>query len=200
MEIGGLAMQRESVKKLFKKIPPLETDRLVLRKMKISDYADMYEYARLETVTKYLLWRSHPDAHYTRDYLSYIQSRYRAGEFYDWAVIHKDTGKMIGTCGFAELDFENNSAEIGYVINPAFWKKGYATEAVKKVLEFGFYELNLHRIEARYIVGNDVSRRVMEKCGMSFEGIHRSSLFVKEQYVSVGFCAITADEYIKIRY
>lgn len=190
-------MQKDSIIKLFKRIPTLETDRLVLRKMKVSDYADMYEYSRLDTVTEYLLWRSHPDARYTRDYLSYIQGQYRAGDFYDWAIVHKESGKMIGTVGYARLDFENNSAEIGYVLNPDYWRRGYATEAVAKVIDYGFHELNLHRIEARYIVGNEVSRRVMEKCGMTFEGIHRSSLFVKDEYVSVGYCAVTADDYIK---
>ncbi len=189
-------MQKDSVLKMFKKIPTIETDRLILRKLKVADYADMYEYSRLDRVTEFLLWNSHPDARYTRDYLSYIQSQYRVGEFYDWAVIHKETNKMIGTCGFAKLDFENNSAEIGYVLNPDFWRCGYATEAVKKIIDFGFHVLNLHRIEARYIVGNEVSRSVMEKCGMVFEGIHRSSLFVKDKYVSVGFCAITGAEYI----
>lgn len=189
-------MQKDSVLKMFKRIPTIDTDRLVLRKLKISDYADMYEYSRLDSVTQYLLWNSHPDSRYTRDYLSFIQSQYRAGEFFDWAVIHKETGKMIGTCGFARLDFENNSAEIGYVLNPEFWRRGYATEAVKKIIDFGFHTLNLHRIEARYIVGNEVSRHVMEKCGMTFEGIHKSALFVKDSYVSIGYCAITADEYI----
>lgn len=189
-------MQKDSVLKIFKKIPTIETDRLFLRRLKISDYADMYEYSRLDSVTKYLLWNSHPDARYTRDYLAYIQSQYRAGEFYDWAIVHKETNKMIGTCGFARLDFDNNSAEIGYVLNPEFWRMGYATEAVKKIIDIGFHTLNLHRIEARYIVGNEVSRHVMEKCGMTFEGVHKSSLFVKDSYVNVGYCAITADEYI----
>lgn len=189
-------MQKDSVLKTFKRIPTIETERLLLRRMKISDYTDMYEYSCLDSVTKYLLWNSHPDARYTRDYLAYIQSQYRAGEFYDWAVVHKETNKMIGTCGFARLDFENNSAEIGYVLNPDFWRRGYATEAVKKIIDFGFHTLNLHRIEARYIVGNEVSRRVMEKCGMTYEGVHRASLFVKDSYVNVGYCAITAEEYI----
>lgn len=192
-------MQKDSALKLFRKIPTLETDRLVMRKLKVSDYADMFEYSKQDVVTKYLLWRSHPDARYTRDYLAFIQSQYRSGNFFDWALVEKTSGKMIGTCGFARLDFENNLAEIGYVINPAFWGKGYATESVRKVIEFGFERMNLHRIEARYIIGNEVSRSVMEKCGMVFEGIHRSSLYVKEEYVSVGYCAITADDYIKNR-
>ena len=193
-------MQKETVTKIFKRIPTLETDRFILRKIKVSDYLDMYEYSKLESVTKYLLWRCHPDERYTRDYLSYVQSQYRAGEFYDWAIIDKESSKMIGTCGFAKLDTENNCAEIGYVINPDYWRRGIATECVRKVIDFGFNELNLHRIEARYIVGNEVSRRVMEKCGMVFEGIHKSSLFVKDEYVSVGFCAITYDDYLNIRY
>jgi len=189
-------MQKDMIYKTFKRIPSIETDRLILRKLKVSDFEDMYEYSKSDEVTKYLLWRSHPDEQYTRDYLKYIQSRYRAGDFFDWALEHKETGKMIGTCGFAKLDYDNNSAEIGYVINPAFWHKGYASEAVKKVIDFGFHTLNLHRIEARYIVGNEFSRKVMEKCGMIFEGIHRSSLMVKDSFVSVGYCAITADDYI----
>ncbi len=192
-------MQKENAIKIFKKIPTLETDRLVLRRLKVSDYADMYEYSKSSVVTKYLLWREHPDIRYTRDYLGFIQSQYRSGNFYDWAIVEKNSKKMIGTCGFARLDFENNSAEIGYVINPEFWRHGYATEAVKKVMEFGFDTLNLHRIEARYIVGNEVSRRVMEKSGMVFEGIHKSSLYVKNEYVSVGYCAITSDDYVNNR-
>lgn len=193
-------MQKDNVIKLFKKIPVLESERLILRRLKVSDYSDMYEYSKNKDVTRYLLWREHPDVRYTRDYINYLQSQYRAGNFYDWALIHKESGKMIGTCGFARLDFDNNSAEVGYVVNPDYWRKGYATEAVKKVIDFGFRNLNLHRIEARYIVGNEVSRRVMEKCGMTFEGVHRSSLFVKDRYVSVGYCAITGDEYIERNY
>ena len=190
-------MQKETAIKIFKKIPTIETERLVLRKLKVSDYADMYEYSKMKEVTKYLLWKEHPDIRYTRDYIAFIQSQYRAGNFYDWALIDRQSNKMIGTCGFARLDFENNSAEIGYVINPKFWGSGYATEAVKRVIEFGFENMNLHRIEARYIIGNEVSRRVMEKCGMTFEGIHNSSLYVKGEYVSVGYCAIVAEDYIK---
>ena len=67
---------------------------------------------------------------------------------------------MIGTCGFSSFDFANNSAEVGYVINPAYQKRGYAPEALLEVMMFGFMELNLHRIEARYMDGNDASRKI----------------------------------------
>ena len=102
---------------------------------------------------------------------------------------------MIGTCGFTSFDFENNSAEVGYVLNSGYWHFGLAPEALFEVMKFGFMILGLHRIEARYIVGNENSRRVMEKLGMRFEGVSRESMFVKGKYVSVGKCAILRSEF-----
>ena len=81
------------------------------------------------------------------------------------------------------------------MLNPAFWHRGIAAEAVRRVLDFGFTILDLHRIEAKFMVGNDNSRRVMEKSGMTFEGILRDSLFIRNRYVSVGVCSITEAEF-----
>ncbi len=192
-------MKKSSVFSLFSNIPTLTTERLTLRRMKPSDSDDMFEYARLSDVTEYLLWSPHKCREQTKDYLHYIQKSYRAGNFYDWAVVLNDEKKMIGTCGFTTLDFTHNVAEIGYVLNPRYWGRGIATEAVMRVMDFGFMELNAHRIEAKYMVGNDSSRRVMEKCGMTFEGVMRSSMFVKGKYRDIGICSIISDEYMKMR-
>lgn len=190
-------MNRDTIYKIFGRIPTLETERLILRKMRTSDTRDMYEYSRLPKVTKYLLWDPHESSSQTLEYLEYLQTRYRLGDFYDWGVVFRESGKMIGTCGFTRFDFENNSAEVGYVLNPDFWGRGIAAEALKRVMHFGFMELNLHRIEARYMSENSKSRRVMEKCKMKFEGIKRSSLYVKGQYHDVGSCSILSEEFIK---
>ncbi len=189
-------MNRDEICKIFRDPPKMVTERLILRKMKRSDSHDMYEYAKNPIVTKFLLWDPHPDELYTERYLEYINSLYRDGDFYDWAVTLKNSKKMIGTCGFTKFDFQNNCAEIGYVINPDFWGQGIAPEAIRSVMRFGFISLNLHRIEARYIYGNEQSRKVMEKCGMTFEGYKRSSLFVKGEYKTIGSCAIISDEFI----
>ncbi len=182
-----------SIKNVFRNPPILKTERLVLRKMEKGDYKDMFEYASIESLTKYLTWEPHPDKTYTLRYLSYVQSKYRAGEFYDWAVTYN--GKMIGTCGFTTLSDEHRKGEIGYVIAPDYQNMGIATEAVKKVLEFGFNTLGLHRIEAHYMEGNSASRHVMEKAGMHYEGTLRESMFVKGRYVSVGICSILRSEF-----
>ena len=162
-------MKREKIYKIFSNMPNLCTERLVLRKMCVSDTEDMFDYARRENLTKYLLWSPHNTSGYTRDYLKYIETRYKAGDFYDWAVIERSSGRMIGTCGFTRIDTQNDTGEIGYVLNPDFHGKGYGTEAAQEVIRFGFDTIGLHRIEAKFMQGNDASLHVMEKIGMSFE-------------------------------
>ena len=142
-------MKKELIYRLFSHIPTLETERLILRSMRVSDAADMYEYARRPSVTEYLTWDPHTSEDVTREYLIYVGQRYRTGDFYDWSVICKNDGRMIGTCGFTSFNCPADSAEIGYVLNPAFQGRGLATEAVRRVLAFGFDELSLHRIHYR---------------------------------------------------
>lgn len=183
-------MKRETVYRVFSQMPSLDTERLLLRPLCVSDAEDMYDYARRSDVTEYLLWSAHPDVTYTRDYLSYIEERYTAGRFYDWAVVDKKSGRMIGTCGFTAIDAPNDAGEIGYVLHPDYHGKGVATEAATRVLRFGFEELGLHRIEAKFMMGNDASLHVMEKLGMHFEGYRRDGLLVKGRYRTIGVCSL----------
>ena len=190
-------MKKETVYKIFSNMPTIKGERLTLRQMHPIDAEDMYSYAQREDVTEYLLWSPHPSMSYTRDYLKYIQGRYALGDFYDWAIIDRESRRMIGTCGFTRINVENRSGEIGYVLNPEFWGKGYAFEATSLVLEFGFAELELHRIEARFMQGNERSLGLMRKLGMSFEGYHADEIFVKGSYRTVGVCALLRDQYFK---
>ncbi|MBQ8415822.1 MAG: GNAT family N-acetyltransferase, partial [Clostridia bacterium] len=98
-------------------------------------------------------------------------------------------------CGFTAFHCASDCAEVGYVLNPEYWGKGIAPEALLAVMEFGFETLGLNRIEARFIEENERSRRVMEKVGMTFEGVMREGMLVKGSYVNVGICSILADEW-----
>ncbi len=191
-------MKREKIYKIFSAMPTLRTERLILRPMKESDANDMFDYAQREDVTTYLLWSPHQSLSYTRDYLKYIESRYKAGDFYDWAVIEQSSGKMIGTCGFTRIDTPNNVGEIGYVLNPDYHRMGYGTEAASEALRFGFDVIGLHRIEAKFMLGNEASRHVMDKLGMTFEGFRRESMLVKGKYRTIGICAVLSEEYRKL--
>ena len=189
-------MKRESICRIFSNIPKMETERLILRKIVIDDVEDMYEYSKDNSVTEYLTWSAHIDRSYTLEYINYLQARYKTGDFYDWGVVVKESGRMIGTCGFTRFDYVNNSAEIGYVLNSDYHGHGIATEAVTKILEFGFDRLNLNRIEGRYMVENAASRRVMEKCGMRFEGVRREGMLIKGKYRDIGVCSILNKEFV----
>ncbi|MBQ8356424.1 MAG: GNAT family N-acetyltransferase [Clostridia bacterium] len=188
-------MKQETLYNIFSHFPQLETERLLLRALRVTDAPDMYDYAKRPEVTRYLLWNPHPDITHTRRYLEYLGGRYRLGQFYDWALISKKDHRMIGTCGFVRFDCPHNCAEIGYVLNPDYHGRGLMPEAARRVMQFGFSVLGLHRIEARYMVENTPSRHVMEKLGMTFEGVRRSSMLVKGLYRDIGICAILANEF-----
>lgn len=189
-------MTKEEINRIFTHIPELETDRLLLRRILPEDAADMYEYSSDKDVTRFLLWDVHPDYFYTQDYIEYLQERYSLGDFYDWAIVLKEENKMIGTCGFTNMDLPNSCAEIGYVINPSFRGHGYAAEAAKKVIQFGFSSLFFERISAICMKENNASLRVMQKCGMIFEGTLRNAVYVKGEYRSVSVCSILKDEFL----
>lgn len=188
-------MKKEKIYRVFSHLPELHTPRLTLRRMMVADTGDMYEYACRQDVTRYLTWYPHPDREYTREYLQYLGKRYAAGMFYDWAVVYEPDCKMVGTCGFTAFHPANDCAEVGYVLNPEYWGKGIATEALTRVLQFAFEELGVNRVEARFMEDNVRSRRVMEKVGMRFEGVMREAMLVKGGYVSVGICSILRSEW-----
>lgn len=183
------------VLEIFTRIPTLYTDRLVLRKMTVRDADDMYEYSKRPEVSRYLLWSPHRDIKVTRNYLRYLQGQYAHKNFHDWAVTLKSTGKMIGTCGFSHIDLENNSAEIGYVLNSDYWGCGYAAEAVDRVLNFGFETLGFNRIFARILDGNAQSVRVAEKNRMRYEATHKNAIIVKGEYKTYHEYAILKNEF-----
>ena len=176
--------------------PVLDGKRIIMRKITKADAQDMYRYSSRPEVTKYLLWHPHESLAFTKRYLDEVMRQYKGHNFFDFAVISKEDGRMIGTCGFTTLDTANHSGEIGYVLSPDYWGLGLASEAVDMILRFAFCNLGLHRVEARYMPGNAASRRVMEKNQMIFEGVTRDGIYVKGAYQDVGKCAILRDEYL----
>lgn len=89
------------------------------------------------------------------------------------------------------------SAEVWFKIHKDFWRKGYTTEALTKLLEFGFNELKLHRIEAGCAVENIASSKVLEKVGMIREGMKRKNLPIREEWKDNYFYAILEEDFNK---
>lgn len=182
---------------LASKLPTLETERLLLRKISKRDIRDIFEYSNDPRTSKFLMWYPHYSIRDTKRQVRAILKRYKKGNLYEYAVVLKSSGKMIGTCGFTKIEPLDDKAEIGYVINPRFWEKGLATEAVKKIIAYGFEELGLERIEARFIEGNVRSFALMERVKMTLEGFIRHGIKSKGKFHNVGVCSILSDEYFK---
>ena len=95
----GEFMDDRSYRGLFGDLPELKTERLTLRKMEMSDANDMYSYASLDEVTRYLLWTPHLNIDETKGYIEYVRREYRKGSVADWAISLDSESRMIGTVG-----------------------------------------------------------------------------------------------------
>ena len=159
----------------------------------------MFEYSRDPDVTKYLTWSCHSSVKETERYIKLLQKKYTQGVFNDFGLIHRESGKFIGTCGFTSFDYENNTAEIGYVLAKPYWGKGYAAEAARAVMEFGFETFGLNGYCAKCMEGNDASMRVMQKVGMSFEGIYKNGMFIKGAYKTIIVYNVSKEKYYSLK-
>ena len=184
-----------SLDELLADLPVLETDRLLLRKASLDDAADIFEYASDHEVPRFMPWEPHQSIQTTYEYLEHVLDGYRQHSPGPWALVHKRDAKMIGTCSFGSWERDHRRAEIGYVLNRRYWGQGYMAEAVRAIIAFGFRELGLNRIQARCDVPNIGSARVMEKAGMSFEGVLRQQLFSKGSYRDMKMYSILRSEW-----
>ena len=167
----------------FASLPDLETSRLVLRPLKMKDAKDIFAYASDPDVARYVLWEPHKTVADTRNYIRYIRALYHRGLPASWAVTLRESGQVIGTIGFMWYSDANSAAEIGYSFSKAHWNMGYATEALRAVIDSVFRTLPVNRLEAQHDVRNPASGRVMEKCGMRKEGVLRQRIKNKGEFV-----------------
>ena len=105
-------MNNMNFRRVFRDLPKLETDRLILKKISVSDAEDMYSYASLNSVTRFLLWSPHLNIEDTRGYIEFLNRQYKKGTYADWGVFLKSEGRLIGTTGFADFDFEKGTVSI----------------------------------------------------------------------------------------
>lgn len=175
---------------VFSSLPVLDTKRLRLRPLSMRDEKDMYRYASDPAVSRHVLWDAHESPRDTRSALRAAIRQYRNGAPGSFAIERRSDRRMIGTIGFMWVNTEYRSAEVGYSLARDCWNQGYATEALSAVLRFGFATLRLNRIEAQHETSNPASGRVMQKCGMTYEGTLRSRVFNKGHFSDVRLYAI----------
>ncbi len=185
---------------IFSNLPTIETERILLRKMSLNDAKDMFEYAQDSQVSKYITWYAHHSIQDSKLFLQDTINNYQNNQVSSWGIVHKAEQKFIGTAGFIDWNIEQARAEIGYTLSGKYWGKGYMTEVVNAIIYFGFTTMMLNRIEARCVIENIASARVMEKVGMKYEGILRQCMFIKGKYRDLKIYSILKDEFSAKKY
>lgn len=154
----------------------LETERLILRQMKVSDAEDMFNnWSSDPEVTKFLTWPPHASLEVTRATVERWGNSYSDPTFYNWAIELKAEGIVVGNISVVRMNEKVESADIGYCMGTVWWGKGIMAEALKAVIDYLFAEVGLNRVAACHDKNNPNSGRVMDKAGMQVEGILRAS-------------------------
>lgn len=159
------------------------TQRLVLREFVEEDWAAVLAYQQDGSYLRYYPWTDRTEA----DARSFVQT------FIEWqcevprrrfqlAVTLKDCGTLIGNCGIRRKPDNGWEADIGYELAPECWGQGYATEAARALVNFGFRDLGLERISSWCIADNAASARVLERLGFRQEGRLRSNEYFKGRW------------------
>ena len=175
----------------------IATERLILRRFEYSDIDSMLRNWIGDEETQWGYGEPcYPTPEAVRELFDakYIAS-YPREDYYRWAVIEKASGECIGQIAFFSVDTKNEHGEIEYVIGPSFQGKGYATEMTRAVIAYGFEKINFHRIEIDCRTTNEASRRVIEKCGLTYEGVFRDFFWRRDHFEGRRVFSILKREY-----
>lgn len=155
----------------------IETDRLILRRYVIEDADAMYKnWASDSEVTKFLMWQPHPSVDVSRGIIEDWLKEYSDEKYYHWAIVLKANGdEPIGGISVVHMNEDISMVHIGYCLGRAWWRRGIMSEALKAVMDFMFDTVEVNRVEARHDPRNPNSGKVMQKCGMKYEGTLRSA-------------------------
>ena len=180
----------------------IETERLILRRWKLDDINDFYEYVKEPAVMLRANLLPSPNRSEAIQLLSlYV----RSNEF--WAITLKSTGKVLGQLKIypdnnrGKYSKRNTAKFINYALAEKHWGNGYMTEALKAAVEFAFTEMETEILTAFHFPENTASRRVLEKCGFRYETtLENGILGVDNEYHTAVYHSITKDDYFNTGY
>jgi [ribosomal protein S5]-alanine N-acetyltransferase len=176
--------------------PTLTTKRLTLRPFVLDDAWDVERLAGMREIADTTLNIPHPyPVGAATRWIETHALAWAAGTGVTYAIVETANGKLTGVVSLMQIHREHRRAELGYWIAVDRWNKGFATEASASILDFGFQNLGLHRIESTHFVRNPASGKVMQKLGMTEEGIERDSAVKWDHYESLVRYAILEPEW-----
>ena len=177
----------------------LETERLILRRARLSDTECMFKnWANDDRVTKYMTWQTYQNVDEAKGYISFLEEDYKKSDSYYWFIELKEIGEPIGAISVVKSMLEIECVHIGYCLGYNWWHKGIMTEAFTAVIKFFMEEVGVNRIEARHDTENINSGKVMQKCGLKYEGtLRQSDTNNHNKLCDAAYYAILKEEYFK---
>ena len=179
---------------------PLETEHLLLRRLEINDYKEAYEaWYKDKEVSKYSLWDEHKSSEFTRKLFEIWYKEYKNLDVYRWLIVLKETNEIIGIIDSQTNKYEDYGAfELGYSISKKYWNNNYMTETIKRIIKFFMEDVEANVVYAECMSDNIASERVMQKSGMTKEGVLRNRVITKEKKLNdlISY-SITKEEYEK---
>lgn len=151
----------------------LQTQRLHLRPVQRHDAEALFVARGDEEVMRYWDWPPQKCVDDVRSIIAAHQAEVGSGRVQWWVASLSPRGPAIGECDLSDIDLHHRRAEIGFLFRREAWGKGYAEEAMRRVIRHGFENLGLERLSARFHAGNEASRRLLERLGFSHEGVLR---------------------------
>jgi len=174
--------------------PVLTTERLTLRPLEARDAADLRRLIDDPIIARNTLRIPHPYPEgAAEEWIAKNSEELKEMGEVALAIVIRDTGEFIGIMGLMPKPFD--AGEIGYWLGRPYWGRGFAAEAAREVIRYGFEERALNRIEATVFSFNDASARVLEKSGMTFEGVLRQAVRKGDDYIDVRMYSIVKSEF-----
>ena len=173
----------------------LETERLILRAWSITDADDFYEYAKHPEVGLNGGWPPHTSKDESLEVINYF---IKDNDI--WAIVLKENNKVIGSVGLHKDSKRPNISvkELGFVVSADYWRQGIATEASKRAIAHAFDDLNLDLVSTYHKTFNARAKRVVEKCGFTYEGTLRQASKRYDGLIFDAACySILKSEYVK---
>lgn len=174
----------------------LETARLVLRRFTMKDAeASFNNWMSDKNVTRFLTWQPYETIGYARGTIARWIYAYNNENFYQWAIVLKETSACIGSVHAITVDEKAAYMRVGYCLGSKWWGQGIMTEALNAVIRFLFEEVGANRIEARHDPANPASGEVMKKCGMRYEATLRQAAWSNAGIYDTAIYSILLTEY-----
>ncbi|MBF0312951.1 MAG: GNAT family N-acetyltransferase [Oligoflexia bacterium] len=173
---------KQNIEDLFNHKFNMSSSRLIMDQIVPEDLDSIFEIFGDEKVTEFTDFTTRESKEHAKKIVDYFIKCYHDKEQYRFAIREIDSKKLVGTLGLFSVSEINRMAEIGFELNQSYWRKGYMTEALSLFVNFYFYTLKGHRIEAVVTPGNDSSCVVLQKIGFVKEGVFRERDFFKNAF------------------